>query len=798
MKKRIFLTMIVLFCVSLISLPVAAQDWILKQGNAWSRQAGAIKQSTEKPDNSNGKETIRIEHTGDEDWALSEGNRISVKPGEVFELAANLKSEGTDSEKNGNVSISVVLRKKDNEVVQWIYGAKGIYGNNSWTTLRTKFMIPPDIETIEPRIVGYGCTTVWIDNFSATKIESRNILVKDAKPVKHDNRFLSVEIDPSTGTFSVTDKRTNRVWFPSSVAVKNFVVLPKQNHAESDLQNTNLQNTKFTLLNTETLTEYEVSVTLESDLPEIVLCLNGQGLMADHLHYPPAFTSKSGDRLIVPVNEGIGYPVEEKDIRVGRLIAYGGHGICMAFWGHIDDATGAGMTTIIETPDDAAINIARNSVGNTKNNEENLLQINAVWEPSFKEFRYQRILRFVFFDKGGHVAVCKRYRDYAKKIGLFKPFTEKVKTNPNIDLLLGAVNVWYWDKDKVKLVQEMKELGFDRILWSGGGKAEELVELNKIEHVLTSRYDIYQDIMDPAQFDKVWVHGDWTTEAWPHDINWTDPNGNWRKGWAVDQKDKTQPRISCAVICDAKAVPYARKRISEELKTKPFKARFIDTTVAAPWFECYHPDHPMTRSDSRRYKMELLKLIGELGLVCGSETGHDASVPFCDFYEGMLSLGPYRIHESGRDMIRLVEEVPPQIEHFQVNPALRLPLWELVYHDCVVAQWYWGDYNNKLPKVWRKRDLLNALYGTPPMYMFTQSNWNENKLRFAESYKTAAGTARETAYAEMTDHRILSPNRLVQQSVFSNGVTVTVNFSDQPFQLPDGSTLNGNDWKLQK
>ncbi|MDR0604681.1 MAG: glycoside hydrolase, partial [Bacteroidales bacterium] len=114
------------------------------------------------------------------------------------------------------------------------------------------------------------------------------------------------------------------------------------------------------------------------------------------------------------------------------------------------------------------------------------------------------------------------------------------------------------------------------------------------------------------------------------------------------------------------------------------------------------------------------------------------------------------------------------------------------------AQWYWGDYNNKLPKVWRKRDLLNALYGTPPMYMFTQSNWNENKLQFAESYKTAAGTARETAYAEMTDHRILSPDRLVQQSVFSNGVTVTVNFSDQPFQLPDGSTLNGNDWKLQK
>jgi len=303
--------------------------------------------------------------------------------------------------------------------------------------------------------------------------------------------------------------------------------------------------------------------------------------------------------------------------------------------------------------------------------------------------------------------------------------------------------------------------------------------------------------MDPARFDEVsYIHGDWTTEAWDHDINWISPDGTWRKGWEVDQKDRSLPRIPCAVICDAKAVPYARARITKELETKPFTARFIDTTVAAPWFECYHPDHPMTRSDSRRHKMELLKLIGDLGLVCGSETGHDASVPYCDFFEGMLSLGPYRVADSGRNMLQIVEDVPPQIERFQVNPALRLPLWELVYHDCVVAQWYWGDYNNKLPAVWRKRDLFNALYGTPPMYMFTRRNWEANKARFVESYKTAATVARATAYAEMTDHKILSPDRLVQQTVFSNGVTVTVNFGEQPFRLPDGSLLNGLDWTM--
>src|SRR5208283_991130 len=101
-----------------------------------------------------------------------------------------------------------------------------------------------------------------------------------------------------------------------------------------------------------------------------------------------------------------------------------------------------------------------------------------------------------------------------------------------------------------------------------------------------------------------------------------------------------------------------------------------------------------------------------------------------------LSLGPYRVDDAGRAMQRIVEKVPPQIEKFQTGPYYRLPLWELVYHDCVVAQWYWGDYNNKLPAVWDRRDLYNALYGTPPMFMFTRGYWETHRDRFVKSYQT--------------------------------------------------------------
>ena len=87
-------------------------------------------------------------------------------------------------------------------------------------------------------------------------------------------------------------------------------------------------------------------------------------------------------------------------------------------------------------------------------------------------------------------------------------------------------------------------------------------------------------------------------------------------------------------------------------------------------------------------------------LVVGTETGIDPSVPYVHYYEGMMSLGPYRLPDAGRDMLQYKPPTPDFLK-FQVGHFYRIPLWELVYHDCVVAQWYWGDYNNKAPEVWQ-------------------------------------------------------------------------------------------------
>jgi hypothetical protein len=321
-------------------------------------------------------------------------------------------------------------------------------------------------------------------------------------------------------------------------------------------------------------------------------------------------------------------------------------------------------------------------------------------------------------------------------------------------------------------------------LWSNALPPDQIKALNALG-VLTSRYDIYQDAMNPEFFPRVGTCSEWTSDAWKNDDLMTDKNGDWVRGWQVKAKDGEM--IACGTLCDRQAVLYAKRRIPPDLVEHPYGCRFLDTTTASPWRECYHPKHPMTRTESKQFKMELLRYVSEgCRLVCGSETGHDAAVPFVQYFEGMLSLANYRVPDSGRDIQRIWDEVPEPVAKFQTGHFYRLPLWELVYHDCVVAHWYWGDYNNKLPTLWDRRDLWNALYGTPPMFMFDRKIWDANKDRFVKSYQTAATVARATGYSQMLSHAWLTPDRTVQQTRFANGVIVTVNFGDKEYPMPDG------------
>ena len=649
--------------------------------------------------------------------------------------------------------------------------------------------------------------------------------------LENNDLRISFAADPQAGTgarFEVYDKRAKRTWKQADANLKTSGF-----HLSKDSASFGLSIPGHT-------NAYRATVRLERDLPELIVELSGpaEAEINSPVLYPPAFASAPGDRIIVPIGEGISYPAETTDAPLGNRPYYSGHGVTMAFFAAQADRVlpsgettgGAAYLAINETPDNSGIELLRADAG------KGLLTVRPSWGADRGRLGYARRVRFVFFEGGGHVAICKRYRRHVQERGLVVPFAEKIRQNParreRLEKFFGAANVWvlsgeFRDEHKnlydeitgnyrpspqaqrfmdaqLAIYRDMRANGMDRLVIGAGADTEHVQQINAIDGTLSSRYDIYQDVMDPAQYENLTaIKNEWPKESFPHDLR-LERNGEPARGWKVPlktpviQDGKTNTWISCYQLCDRQALPYARKRIEEELKTKPYTCRFIDVTACSQWSECGASAHPTTRSESRDFKAQLLALPGkEFDLILGSETGHEAFVPSCDYFEGMLSLIVCRVPDAGRNMAKIWDEVPAVVAKYQTGEAYRLPLFELVFHDCVVSYWYWGDTNNKLPALWGKRDLFNALYGTPPMYVVTPDNWPTFRERIFASYPVAEPVSRLTADAEMADHRILTADRTVQQTAFANGVRVTVNFGATGHAMPDGFILKAGASRIE-
>jgi len=763
----------------------------------WTREAGTGTLTVDRRNRAAGACSVRIVHRGPRDWSFNHSRRLPVRPGDILEYAAKVLRKpitsgqgvlgGTGERVNygvGSVTLCVTAYDNTGQVVDWFLGGREAVQAGQWEAIQARFVIPGGVAQIQPRLIGHGPAMVWFDDARLTPVgHIDSVPAEQVRDVVLTSDKLAVRFDPTTMGLVVTDRRCNRTWKERGTGTQARVTAVQRDG----------QTLVLDWVDAATVTYYRQVVRLESNAPEIVLTLAPRDsdptmvAMPRAIDWPEPFETTSGDYLVIPMNEGISYPVEDASIEPMTLIAYGGHGICMAFWGVTNGQ--AGYMGILETSDDAAIRIDRH---------DGRLQVDPQWHSQKGRFGYPRRLRYVFFDGGGHVAMCKRYRRYAQDRGTFKTLADKRRENPNVDLLIGAVNVWCWERDAVGLVQDMQAAGIERILWSHRADPQTIRRMNAMDGVLTSRYDIYQDLMDPqiVATKLRGRHADWTQAGWPDDLM-RDARGDWRKGWRVRGTDGQM--YPCGVLCDRRAVDYAHRRVPAELQTHPYRCRFIDTTTASPWRECYDPRHPMTRSDSRHWKMELLRFMSEdMHLVTGSETGHDAAVPYVHYFEGMMSLGPYRVPDAGRDMIRIWTDVPQRVAKFQLGHRYRLPLWELVYHDCVVAQWYWGDYNNKLPSLWDKRNLFNVLYATPPMFMFRRDYWQANRDRFVRSYKTICPVVRAVGYMEMTDHRFLTADRDVQQTVFADGTRITVNFGPTPYRTEDGVVIPPNGHRVER
>ena len=544
-----------------------------------------------------------------------------------------------------------------------------------------------------------------------------------------------------------------------------------------------------------------VRVTAEERENEVRLFLAGEGEMRGELRYPYPIQTQAGDLLVIPYCEGIAFRAEETDLPLAERLPATGSGLSMAFFGIIRGKTW--LLCAIYTNLDAHV----------------LFPKNGTWTPRIcflsekGQFGYMREVRYLWgtcADEGdGITAMCRAYRKIAEEKGFRVPaatLREKAKRVPAVERLTGAANVWLWNSDameklyaataeykvptaeqnarRMAIAEDMKRSGMTRVLWSIFDENIDLPTLNAIKSLgyLTTTYDIYTDLIphDIADLipDTRRVRCTPRYDFWPAGVARA-KDGTPVKAWQLKGKDGVfhdQHRM-----CDAAAVSCASREVPKHCEKYGLDGRFIDVTLCGVT-ECYSPDHPCTRRESMEHKRELFRVLRKNGLFRGTEVGcEDAAAEF-EYNEGLMSPPVFRQPDAGRRMTHVYygDEIHPRVRELNLNPAHRVPLWELVYHGYVQSYWYWGDSANSMPELMNVRDCFCLLYGLPQLFSVCETEWENMREAILRSYNATTPFAEKVGMCEMETFAYLDGTD-VQKTTFSDGSAVIANFGEKPF-----------------
>ena len=382
---------------------------------------------------------------------------------------------------------------------------------------------------------------------------------------------------------------------------------------------------------------------------------------------------------------------------------------------------------------------------------------------------------------------------------------DKIKANPEIEKLVGGGIFWIWNNnydevmysdydtdvdpatgnDLMSIADDLHKNGVDKAMMGIFFEPDSnFVEpLYKKYGYISTQYDNYNDVLNPEMLSIIPKNRakncDYTARRmkdYSAGVQIT-PTGELAKAWALKGFDGLMH--SQNTLCPVVAAQRIKEEIPQILAKYPYyKGRFIDV-YGCRLGTCYSEVHPSTMAETLVVKNEAFEAMEKMGLITGTENGFDGIVNHLTYSEGLHSPVNLQIPDSGRKHAHIMND--EQSEHIgkqMMRPDRRVPLWQLVYHDCMMTFPYWGDSTESAPKHTNRRVLFACLFGCPPLYSFSVKDYEALKPAILDSYKRIGEIHSKVATLKMTDYEILSDDYMLQRSVFGDKYQVVVNFSD--------------------
>lgn len=409
-------------------------------------------------------------------------------------------------------------------------------------------------------------------------------------------------------------------------------------------------------------------------------------------------------------------------------------------------------------------------------------------------------VRYRIFDSLVEACAC-----YRESRGELITLDEKIKNNPEIEKMVGGAIFWVWNDNYDEVMYSDYDTdvnpatGDDLLavaddLYKNGVKkalmgiffepdSASVEPLYKKYGYISTQYDNYNDVLNPEMLSIIPNNRarncDYTARRMKDYSAGVQINvkGELAKAWALKGFDGVMH--SQNTLCPAVAAQRIREEIPQILAKYPYyKARFIDV-YGCRLGECYSDVHPLTHAECLKVKNGAFEAMEKMGLITGTENGFDGIINHLTYSEGLHSPVNLQIPDSGRKHAHVFnDEQTAHIAKNMMKPTRRIPLWELVYHDCMMTFPYWGDSTESSPEFVSRKVLFACLFGCPPLYSFSMKDFETLKPLILDSYKRIGEVHEKVATLKMTDYTVLSDDYMLQRSVFGDKYEVVVNFSD--------------------
>lgn len=404
--------------------------------------------------------------------------------------------------------------------------------------------------------------------------------------------------------------------------------------------------------------------------------------------------------------------------------------------------------------------------------------------PSLGQMRYARTVTYCFVPAGSdHVTLCRLYRKMVDEEGRARTLREKAAQNPNVAKLVGCCvmhvpgkthvspDSYYYNQEEPekndalvpfekweKRVRRLKEMGVEKLYLHLDGWGQPGYDNQHPDYLPPCKeaggWEGMKSLSDTMQelgymFGVHDQYRDYYLDAPTYDV---DNAAKSADGSVFEMSRWAGGRQN--YLCASLAPDYVRRNFEQLFAGGiHLEGTYLDVFTCNELDECANPRHLMTRRECIDYRCQCLHYLTAHGVCPSSEEVNDWAMGaqvFCHW-------APY----FGQTAI----------------PA---PLFNLVYHDCVIIPWKMEAGEWGIPA--GTTGFLHALLCGGMGYMSETLEGEALEENIAQ-WKVIRELQSHVAMEKMTGHEFLSEDRTVQRTTFGDGTTVTVDFAKNTYDI---------------